>query len=249
MQDIIFYPKNTFIQQCCWNCYSQEFYGIKIPIYTTGMYYSVHVCGNKNCIERCISDVNKFFNCNTRIYIIFQNKFIDILKENDLIKVNIPRSNGTISSWYCYGCRHDFSSFLVFENLSSSSLSKSVKYENLKELNDDNTLYNLKNMMIKSLQNVKLDILKNNKYMYDEYTSLLNIENQHKIKMKNIINEIEYLPLLGIRYIYDFETIHKPKHNDIMKMISTEIEHLPPFNNFHGGINYLKAKDFFDSFK
>ena len=249
MQDIIFYPRNTFIQQCCWNCNSNEFHGIKIPIYTNGMYYSINVCENKNCIERCISDLFNFFNDNRRIYIIFQNKFIDFLKENDLIKVNVPRSDGTISSWYCYGCKYDFSSFLVFENLSSSSLSKSVKYEKLKEINDDNTLFNLKNMMIKSIDNMKSDILKNNDYIYKEYNLLCYMKEKHKIIMTNIIYEIENLPLIGIKYLYEFKTIYKPKHNDIMKIISTEIEHLPPFSNFNGGINYLKAKELFDSCK
>lgn len=249
MQDIIFYPKNSFIQQCCCNCNSNQFNCIKVPIYTIGMYYSINVCDNKYCIERSIMDLDIFFHSYNQVYIIFYNKLIDFLKESDLIKVNVPRSNGTVSSWYCYGCKNDFSSFIVYENLSSSSLSKSVKYEKLKELNDDDTLLNLKTMKINSIDNMKLDILKNNDYMYKEYTSISFSKNQHENKMKNIINEIEYIPFLGIKYIYEFETIHKPKHNNIMKMISAEIEHLPPFSNFHGGINYWKAKDFFDSCK
>lgn len=249
MQDIIFYPKNSFIQQCCCNCKSSLFNCIRIPIYTSGMYYTINVCENENCIEKCMIDLDIFFNNNERIYIIFYNLFIEDMKEDQLIKINVPRSNGTISSWYCSGCKNDFSSFLVYEKLSSSSLSKSVKYENLKELNNDDIFLNLKSMKVMILENIKLNILKNNKKMYDEYILLSHMKNQHKNKMKNIISEIEYLPLLGIKYIYDFENIHKPNHNKKMKYIIHEIESFPPFNNFTGGIEYLKAKEFFENFK
>jgi len=249
MEDIIFFPKNTFIKQCCYNCNSLMFNCVKIPIYTTGMYYSVNVCNDIKCIQRCIRDLDIYFYVNKNIYLIFHNKFIDFLKEGDLIKVNVPRTNGNISSWYCYGCKPDFSSFLVYENLSSSSLSKSVKYEKLLELNDDDTLAILKNMKINIIDNLKLDILKYDKNMYNEYNTSLFFKNKHNIIMKNLKNELEYLPFIGIKYIDEFETIHKPRHNYIMNNIITEIEHLPSFSNFIGGIKYLQAKEFFDIYK
>jgi len=250
MDNIVFTPKSSFIEQCCWNCRSCEFNSIKIPIYTTGMYYSVNFCNDSYCIERCINDLDIFFHSSKSIYITFSNWVIDLITDPDeLIKINIPRSDGSISSWFCYGIKKDFSSFLVYENLSSSSLSKTVKYEKIIELNDEKTIEKLKNTQLKCLENIKLNILKFNKYQYDQYISFYKYKNKHIDKMIKLKNQIEYLPMIGIKYIYDFENIYKPIHNDNMKKICNEIELLPSFENFQGGIQYQKAMNFFNENK
>lgn len=249
MNDIIFYPKTTFVQQCCWNCKSENFIGITLPIHTNGIHFSVNVCKKSQCIKKCISDLDTFFNMNN-VYIVFDNVMIDFADHpDDIMKVNIPRSHGIVSSWFCYGCKNDLSSFLVYESLSSSSLSKSVRYHNMVALNSDEIINKLRNIKVMVLEKLKMNILKNDEKLYNNYIQIYQSKNEHANKMEKIKKEIEYLPLIGIKYIHDFETKYKPEHNLKMEKICMEIRILPEFNNFQGGIEYLESLKFFNENK
>jgi len=214
------------------------------------MYYSVNVCDQYGCTEKCVSDLSIFFQNKINIYIVFDNAMIDFVTDPDkIMKVNVPRSDGSISSWYCYGCKNDLSSFLVYENLSSSSLSKSVRYDKFRELNSDDVISRLRNMKVDVLEKLYMNILKYNENLYKKYIKIHESKNDHINKMKNILKEIEYLPFIGIKYIYDFENIYKPNHNTKMKQICMEISILPPFEHFQGGIEYLESLRYFNENK